>query len=67
MKKRYELQWLFNRSGRWNKSVYDGDAISRIGKEKLAIIYKQALQIDYRVVQKLGRKVIKVVYPKGSK
>ncbi len=68
MKKRYELQF-YSRTKRWRRSAADEGI--RLLKSKIEYASDpenmRIWLIEYRVVQKLGRKVIEVVYPKGSK
>lgn len=69
MKKRYELQyqgatkndWVLSSQNRVKKSLKSKIAHAEyMNGEIIGIV------MIYRVVQKLGRKVIKVVYPKGK-
>ncbi len=68
MKKRYELQFWNNETHRWGRSA--ADETIRLLKDKISYASDpdniSIWIIEYRVVQKLGRKVIKVVYPKGK-
>ena len=66
MKKRYELQV---KNCRWERSLFDKKESEQTLKSKISLAeYLNALtsSLKYRVVQKLGRKVIKVVYPEGK-
>ncbi len=64
MKKRYELQskGIGERYKRW----IDEEHFSTERKIECAKRWGVLSIFKYRVVQKLGRKVIKVVYPKGK-
>lgn len=64
MKKRYELQY---KRKRWCRAMSDKGNESlkskiQACKDANKLFYPMG---EWRVVQKLGRKVIKVVYPKG--
>lgn len=63
MKKRYELQYWGWETHRWCRSIFDGELLSLDEKCGHA---KKSPDGCYRLVQKLGRKVIKVIYPKGK-
>ncbi len=63
MRERYELQYKYAFTHRWNKSLGDSQCESLESKKKFALDGNRD-GYEYRVVQKLGRKVIKVVYPK---
>ncbi len=70
MKKRYELQFreLPHGGKRWTKSGMDEERdLLREKKDAVDLFVMSNGKSPYRVVQKLGRKVIKVVYPKGVK
>ena len=65
MKKRYELQIKHGHGLVWTKTAADRYFKSLRSKSECADYLEDGIY-EYRVVQKLGRKVIKVVYPKGK-
>jgi hypothetical protein len=65
MKKRCELQFWDSDTNRWCRSYIDGIIVTLKERKDLCDVWTKNDMV-YRVVQKLGRKVIKVIYPKGK-
>lgn len=64
----YELQYLHDTSNRWRKSSYEKGNWSIVGRILFATYWNRlSMWFNYRVVQKLGRKIVKVIYPKVRK
>ena len=67
MKKRYELQYRDKTQHYYSRSIgTDMEKTLNGLKERCVRCNESQVGMTYRVVQKLGRKVIKVIYPKGK-